>query len=529
MNRNITNYVVASVAVLVSLITVVFAATQSDWRLQFAGADYGYYSYGAPTVIASDGEFVDKVEVSWNPVWGAQYYQLFRCESESISSCNDLLITADITTYIDTEAIPGVLHYYRVEVVYLGDYSSDFSEPASGYRSLLPPASISASDGLYLDRVQVSWSMSSGATSYSVNRCSSLDLNSCVEIGTTINQSFQDGSVPNGELSYYRIRPASDAGSGVLSDFDSGYRSLSPPDPIAASDGEYLGEIRVSWGSVPGATQYGISRCVDEAIDTCVSIGSTVGAFFGDSGVAPGAIHYYRVTSFGDAGSEGVSSAPDSGYRAINLDGIVPDDVLASNDKKDMVTVGWSEVDGAAYYDIYRSETGDFGTAVVVGRENSPSSSHDDVTAVPEVLYFYWVKALNPASSSDFSSGVTGRRVTNLLDGSPPLNVLASDGEFPDKINISWVAVAGATKYEIYRSRSSDIGSAEKLPDVIDAPAVSYDDFSVESGDAFYYWVKAINIASESLFSAPDRGFVEGGCDYFVVPIEDVGASVFCL
>ena len=149
------------------------------------------------------------------------------------------------------------------------------------------------------------------------------------------------------------------------------------------------------------------------------------------------------------------------------------------------------------------------------------------MSAVPEVLYFYWVKALNPPSESDFSDAATGVRIIDLSAGNPPMDVEASDGEFPDKINVSWTAVHGATDYEIYRSRSSDVSSASKVANVAD-PVITYDDFSVQPGDAFYYWVKAVNVDSESGFSLSDRGYVEG-CDFFVIKAENGNVVAFCL
>jgi hypothetical protein len=83
-----------------------------------------------------------------------------------------------------------------------------------------------------------------------------------------------------------------------------------------------------------------------------------------------------------------------------------------------------------------------------------------------------------------------------------PQNVNASDGTFPDRIRITWSAVANAEFYEVYRSTSShDIGP------LVGASIVTlFDDADVMPETDYWYRVKACNQIGCSEFSNLDSG-----------------------
>ncbi|MGZ3569306.1 MAG: hypothetical protein ACXU9W_11015, partial [Thermodesulfobacteriota bacterium] len=74
----------------------------------------------------------------------------------------------------------------------------------------------------------------------------------------------------------------------------------------------------------------------------------------------------------------------------------------------------------------------------------------NDTTAVPKKTYYYWVKATNTYGTSRFSTSNAGVR----SDGSPPppTNVLASDGTYLDRVEVTWAASPNAASYAVYRS-----------------------------------------------------------------------------
>ena len=84
----------------------------------------------------------------------------------------------------------------------------------------------------------------------------------------------------------------------------------------------------------------------------------------------------------------------------------------------------------------------------------------------------------------------------------PPTNLVASDGASTAAVSLHWDNVPGATYYKIYRS--PDLTSDKTQIGLVLEPQ-----FSDPDGDyyeIFYYWVKACDANSCSLFSTPDQG-----------------------
>ncbi len=86
---------------------------------------------------------------------------------------------------------------------------------------LAPPATIAASDGLFRDRIHVSWGSVSGATHYKVYRCSSVSTVSCVEIADVTTTSYNDMGA-FGLTANYRVKACNSSGCSGFSDLATG-------------------------------------------------------------------------------------------------------------------------------------------------------------------------------------------------------------------------------------------------------------------------------------------------------------------
>ncbi len=86
----------------------------------------------------------------------------------------------------------------------------------------------------------------------------------------------------------------------------------------------------------------------------------------------------------------------------------------------------------------------------------------------------------------------------------PPQGVAASDGIYPDRVQVIWYAVAGAAYYEVYRSTA-----AEDTGTILGSTTgPSFNDTNASQGVLYYYRVRACNLTACSNFSAPDSGFL---------------------
>jgi len=108
----------------------------------------------------------------------------------------------------------------------------------------------------------------------------------------------------------------------------------------------------------------------------------------------------------------------------------------------------------------------------------------------------------------------------NELPGAPA-SFIASKGEFPDGVALTWLPGAGADNYEIWRKDAAFINAPDGDPggddaewELIGATAqTSYFDYDVELGLAYLYKARAANPAGYSGFSNIDEGWA-----YYEIP-----------
>ena len=86
---------------------------------------------------------------------------------------------------------------------------------------------------------------------------------------------------------------------------------------------------------------------------------------------------------------------------------------------------------------------------------------------------------------------------------SAPTNVHATDGTYIDQIQVTWDAVLGATRYEIYRATVA-CGTYTKVGE---SETTSYDDTDMTLLRAYWYKVKACNASGCSDLSSADSGY----------------------
>ncbi len=272
-------------------------------------------------VSASDGTYVDRVELTWAASPGATSYTVYRATSLARWVRKTVLGTSSGTLFNDTTAVPKTTYYYWVTAsnaygtsslsAYNAGQRSDGSPPA--------PTNVSASDGTYLDKVEVAWPASSGATSYTVYRATSLATwVRKVVLGTTSATLFNDTTAVPKTTYYYWVVAANAYGTSSLSPYDAGQRSDgSPPAPtnVSASDGTYLDKVEVAWPASSGATSYTVYRATslyNWAIKTI--LGTTSGTSFNDTTAIPGRTYYYWVRASNAYGTSKLS-AYDAGHR----------------------------------------------------------------------------------------------------------------------------------------------------------------------------------------------------------------------
>jgi fibronectin type 3 domain-containing protein len=388
-------------------------------------------------VSASDGDNEDAVLVTWQASAGATSYDVYRATSPE--GAKTKVATATDTTYTDTRVTCDAVYFYWIQALNLCS-TSPFSNSDSGYpHCLVPPdgtdtpdtttpdapstpTGVSASDGLYTDRVLISWQAAAAATSYDIYR-SDRFAGEKIKITSTRGTSFSDRNIPVSTTFFYWVKAKNAAGNSEFSNFDTGYR-LCPPAPtsISASKDTYIDRIRVTWSASRGAVEYDIYRSIfaaapesmrtriatvnstsyDDMFELCVVNCSSCST----SSSKP---FYYWVTAR-SADCTSPFSGTDSGY--IHCKPAVPTGVTASDGSfLNKIQIKWNTTSDEHMFEVWRSTEIDGPKTKMATTANAV---FNDVTATCNNTYYYWVKRIDPKGiAGDFSNYDSGYNTCN--------------------------------------------------------------------------------------------------------------------
>ncbi|TAL39179.1 MAG: hypothetical protein EPN93_02235 [Spirochaetes bacterium] len=458
--------------------------------------DSGYKFLSTPTgVAADDGVSLTQIAVSWNAIAGADSYEIYR---DGVSIASGILVTSYTDNAGAGIVIPGNAYTYTVRA-HNSDAGAVHDTPQSagdtGYKLLATPTGVSATDGTSTTDVNITWFAVTGADSYEVYR-NGVSIASGVA-GPAYTDNANDATVVPGVVYSYTVRAHnSDAGAvhdTAQSAADTGYKRLTAPTGVSASDGTSNVHVQISWNAtVTGADSYRIYRSDDGYVTPIIT--GLVASPYNDTTAAPGIQYSYMVKAYATSSSaEGDGSLTDSGYRQV----LAPTLVTASDGGfTDHVNITWVASANANNYEVFRN-----GVSIVSG---VAGTSYDDYLApLQGVAYSYTVVAhVNlPAHDSVPSAADNGYMSLNA-----PVNVLASDGTSTVQVNISWDAVTGAESYEVFRNGAS-IASGIAVLSYTD----SADDLTVVPGTTYSYTVRAhntdINAVHDSAQSAANTGY----------------------
>lgn len=446
-----------------------------------SAADTGFRALGTTAVSASDGTSTAHVALTWPAVTGATGYRVFRDGAETP------LASPTAAAFNDTSAVPGMSYAYRVRAV-TATVTGDLGASDTGYRQLIAPASVAASDGDFGDRIRITWAAAAGATGYQLFRS---DAPAAV-LATTSALTFDDTTVAPGVSRTYTVKATTAVATSAASAGNAGYVGIAAPTGVSATDGTTTASVTVTWAAVTGATGYRVYRALGGAVPVQVGQVAATALTYANTTAVPGTEYAYTVRALAAAGP-GVVGGPDTGYRQL----AAPGSINASDGTSTAhVAVTWAAVTGATGYEVLRQE----GSAepTVLGTTAAPTVSLLDATAVPGVSYAYSVKAKSAVASSAAGAPNAGYRQM-----SAPSAVTATDGTSATHVEVTWTAPAGATGHQVFRSgTTAAIGT-------VSGAATTFLDTTASLGKRFTYAVKAMGAATGAISasSATDPGW----------------------
>ncbi|GBU22228.1 N-acetylmuramoyl-L-alanine amidase [Fibrobacteres bacterium R8-0-B4] len=446
---------------------------------------YATTMLNTPANVSATSLSSSSISINWSPVSGAAGYRVYR--STSSSGNYTLVGTPSSASYTDNNLSSGTTYYYKVSA-YKNNLESSQSYYTSATTILNAPVNVSANSPSP-SSITVSWSSVSGAAGYRVYRSTSSSGNYTL-VGTPSSASYTDNNLSPGTTYYYKVSAYSNNVESSQSSYTYATTGFDPPASVSASLMSSSG-ITVSWSSVSGAAEYNVYRSTSYSGSYYKIYTTSYTSYTDNNGLSSGMTYYYKVSASNGMGEESAQSFPPaSATTTLNP----PTSVSASATSSSSITVSWSQVIGAAGYNVYRS-TSASGPYYQVG--TSSSTSYTDNNLSPSTTYYYKVSAYNNNNVESSQSSQSASATTALNTPAAPTNVSASLTP-SGGITVSWSSVSGAVGYYVYRSTSasgyySQVGTSY---------STSYTNNNLSAGTAYFYKVSAYNSAGEGPLSS---------------------------
>ncbi|MDR0336666.1 MAG: S8 family serine peptidase [Planctomycetaceae bacterium] len=396
-------------------------------------------------------------------------------------------------TQIFVSVTTGIVYQFRIRAVNeLGEsgWSETVTMPIEKpLKPAMPTGFKAAVSGS--QQITVSWNAVSNATAYRIER--SLSANSgWSEVYSGNNLSFADTGLDSSTKYYYRVYALNYyVPSGVSSVVSATTQAEIPAIPLNIKGSAISATaIRISWDAAVHATNYRV-EIFDSAKNRWTAIGTTTSNSFQHNNLKNSTTYQYRIVAVSKAGESLPSntatvSTPVALPKApTGLKGTVLD--------SSTIDLSWKAVDGASFYRLEYSLTGQSGSWKKLGNSMITGTGGKAVNLAAGMKHYFRVIALNEVGESK-SSNIFTVTTPALTPVSSP-NGLTAQAVNDTKVKIFWNAVENATHYVVERSTD---GNVWKKATTVSAISTEVTLAGHKSTTSYYYRVTATSKAGNS-------------------------------
>ncbi|AEF81949.1 fibronectin type III domain-containing protein [Leadbettera azotonutricia] len=367
----------------------------------------------------SAGSGNGQITVNWNGVLDAVEYEVYCGEGTAIPSAPSA-VTGN-TSAVISGLSNGINYSIWVKAKNLVGLSG-----ASARVSVKPIAGmgeVTVSSGN--EQLNLSWAAVAGADEYEVYYGTGTTIPGTPAQTVSTTSASITGLV-NGTSYNIWVKGKNSTGKGGASAMASG-KPLGTPGTLTVNEG--IGELTISWATVPGADEYEVYYGTETPTNLWNIVSSTTTTI---TGLTNGTLYNVRLRSKNATGVSDWSNVATG--KPIGTMGSV---TVSSEDGK--LNLSWAAIAGADEYEVYYGT----GTAIPGTPAQTVSTTSASITGlVNGTSYNIWVKGKNSTGKGGASAMASGKPL-----GTPgTLTVNEGIGE----LTISWATVPGADEYEVY-------------------------------------------------------------------------------
>lgn len=326
---------------------------------------------------------------------------------------------------------------------------------------------VTATQGKYDDKVEVTWTQTPYFKSYQVFRSDSeTGLYYLISDERQSATLFNDVTIEAGKKYYYKVEGFNKLDipsftTEPAEGYGGGSSGLQPPSNVIVNTGASSTTIKLEWNTALGAATYEIKRKKEDEFNYSV-IANIVYTQYEDKDVELGVNYCYQISSLDENGgySAGVSSVG-----PVSLFGGDFGVSSSAGVYTDKIVLTWTIIPNTTKYHIYRSENEASVGIKIATIEANPRSDilnyEDNKDVYPNVLYYYTIIYGND-TVQERSFSIRGFLYSNNIPKKVENFTVSRDDSL--YVNLSWTApsvsifsVGGQNdiSYEVARSVSA--------------------------------------------------------------------------
>jgi fibronectin type 3 domain-containing protein/DNA-binding beta-propeller fold protein YncE len=248
-----------------------------------------------------------QILLSWIASYGATSYNIQR--STNSGGPYTFIANTTGTNYTDAAVFNGTTYYYVISSVSPSGTSANSAQVSATVPPLAPPTNLAAVTAT--NQVVLTWTGSSGATSYNVERATTNGGPYAI-LASTSATNYTDTTIVSGTTYYYVVQAA---GPGGTTSVNSSQVSSAPPTPPAPTNLVATvtnSQVVLTWAASFGATSYNVQRSTTNGGPYTI-LANTSATNYTDTAVFNGATYYYVIAAVNASGTSTNSSQVSSG------------------------------------------------------------------------------------------------------------------------------------------------------------------------------------------------------------------------
>lgn len=253
--------------------------------------------------------------------------------------------------------------------------------------------------------------------------------------------------------------------------------------------------MALAWDAIDGADGYIVYRSADqgEAYEEVHTITDGAISNYEDRELAYNTTYLYKVRAYSFMDEQRVCGGLSD---AVEQTTILATPVITSAEMEsfDSIQIRWEAVDGAAGYQVYRSDAKNGEYECIKEFADGKQTSYIDTARECGIAYYYYVKAKQTINDED-----TWGNASDIVSAKTTPNYVGISGSVSNEdtqVTLKWKQSQGAQGYEIYRS--TGYSSDYKLVKKVDQNTTTWTDTGLDKNTEYSYRIRPYAVVNET-------------------------------